>query len=556
MTMDLRALAQNRIAAFASQVRKFQKDEEGSIIIFSLFMFAMMLMIGGLAVDVMRAEYQRTKIQYTADRCALSASSLTQTLPAEDVVNDCFRKSGLGWLSPTVIVDQALNSKKVTVYLPDPKIKTLFLSINWAKVFGDGAGGTVDYLATPAVATAIDGVETVEISLVLDVSGSMGSTSQSGLRKIEDLQIAAKQFVDALLVDRPHEDTYSISIVPYSIQVSAGDALLSQMNVSDEHNYATCVDFQDADFHTTTIDQGIPLRRAGYIGVRYNAEDKLQADKIPWWMRNCNTTSDREILPITGSINTLKTYIDNLSPQGWTSTEIGIKWGATLLDPSIRSTVDGMVDGGTVDNMFSGLPNDYSEEGVMKVIVAMTDGANTLNYELKDPYRTGLSNVWFLEDSSGNFRYWVYNPDHSGSKKYMYLRYRPNGSRLSRRWKTAPSADSIRLTMAQLWNQGSIYFVADRLQDEAGLDSNAWSSGAYETHWSGEKDTRMDAICTAAKANNILIYTIGFEVSNSNALKLQNCATTAAHFFRVDGVDIADAFAEIAAQLNSLRLTR
>jgi len=551
-----------RGSALLRQMRHFQKDERGSIIIFSLFMFAMMLMIGGLAVDVMRAEYQRTKIQYTADRCALSASGLSQQLPAEEVVADCFQKADLGWLNPTVIVDEAENSKKVTILLPDPKIRTIFLAVDWSKIFKVAGSGGVEYLSTPAAAAAIDGVQKVEISLVLDVSGSMGSSSQSGRTKIQDLQIAAKQFVDALLIDAPHEDTYSISIIPYSIQVNAGQNLLSNMNASSEHDFAHCVDFRNSEFSTTTVDQGISLRRVGYIATRPDKEDKYQDPNIRSWLWNCPTSKNREILPLSGDIPTLKAKIDSLSPQGWTSTEIGIKWGAALLDPSLQTVVDDMIADASIpaderiDAKFSGRPYNYGEEGVLKVIVAMTDGANTRSYELLDPYRTGMSNVWFLKGSDGKYHYWVYNSNRSGSKKYRYLKYTPSGSRKARNWTATPSPDAKHLTMAELWKQASTYFVARKLQQQAGLSGYAWGDGSYKTYYGAEKDVRMAAICNAAKAKNILLYTIGFEVSNSNALKLQSCATTSAHFFRVDGVDIADAFAEIAAQLKSLRLVR
>ncbi len=550
--------AQGRVAAFLKPFQKFQKDEEGSIIIFSLFMFAMMLMIGGLAVDVMRAEYQRTEIQYTADRCALSASGLSQQLPAEDVVTDCFQKAGLGWLNPTVVVDQSQNSKKVTILLPDPKIKTIFLAVDWSKVFNVAGGGAVEYLNTPAVAAAIDGVQKVEVSLVLDVSGSMHNSSASGRRKIEDLQIAAKQFVDALLVDAPHPDTYSISIVPYSFQVNAGSALLNNMNVSSEHTYSNCVDWTTSEYNTTAVDQSVELRRAGFVAVRSYNRHHYQNLSASHWLWNCPTASDRQILPLSGDLTTLHDYIDALSPTGNTSTEMGIKWGAALLDPSMKPVVDDMITDGTVDPMFSGRPNNYGEEGILKVIVAMTDGANTYSYELLDPYRTGMSNVW-REDTSGTdnrIKYWVYNPSHSGSKKYRYLKYTTSGSLKIAQWVAAPSSDAEHLSMAKLWRVASTYFVADRLQYKAGLSKYDWGTGTYHKYGPSEKDQRMAAICQAAKAKNILLYTIGFEVSNSNALKLQSCATTSAHFFRVDGVDIADAFAEIAAQLKSLRLVR
>jgi len=552
--------SQGRMTTFLKPFQKFQKDEDGSIIIFSLFMFAMMLMIGGLAVDVMRAEYQRTEIQYTADRCALNASGLSQQLPAAEVVADCFEKAGLGWLNPTVIVDQAQNSKKVTILLPDPKIKTIFMAVDWSKVFNLGGGSTVEYLSTPAVAAAIDGVQKVEVSLVLDVSGSMRYESASGRKKIEDLQIAAKQFVDTLLIDAPHEDTYSISIVPYSFQVNAGQDLLDNMNVSSEHDYAQCVDWTDSEYNTTVVDQSVEARRAGYIAVYEYANYRWRYQNVPDgnWLWNCPTASDRQILPLSGDRHDLHDYIEELTPDGNTSTEIGIKWGAALLDPSMRPVVDNMIDDDTVDSKFTGRPYDYGEEGILKVIVAMTDGANTYSYELLDPFRTGMSNIWRLDtsDTDNRIRYWVYNPNRSGTKKYRYLKYTTGGSLKIAEWVAAPSPDAEHLSMAKLWRVASTHFVADRLQDPAGLSKTNWDTGSYRKYGPSAKDQRMDAICTAAKNNNILLYTIGFEVSNSNALKLQSCATTSAHFFRVDGVDIADAFAEIAAQLKSLRLVR
>jgi hypothetical protein len=217
-----------------------------------------------------------------------------------------------------------------------------------------------------------------------------------------------------------------------------------------------------------------------------------------------------------------------------------------------------MITDGTVDPMFSGRPNTYGEEGILKVIVAMTDGANTYSYELLDPYRTGMSNVWREDtsDTDSRIRYWVYNPSHSGSNKYRYLKYSTGGSLKISQWVAAPSTDAEHLSMAKLWRVATTYFVADRLQYKAGLSRHDWGDGSYRKYGPSAKDQRMAAICSAAKSNNILLYTIGFEVSDSNALKLQSCATTSAHFFRVDGVDIADAFAEIAAQLKSLRLVR
>lgn len=532
-------------------LRRFKDDEGGSLIIFSLFLFAMMLMIAGVAVDVMRAENRRTRLQYTSDRCVLAAASLKQTIPAQAVVDDCFEKAGLGEFTPTVIVEQSLNRRSVTIDMSTqataPKIETIFLSMNWRKAFGLQDNGTVDYLSTPAAATAVDGVSKVEISLVLDVSGSMDWDSSSGRKKIEDLQIAAKQFVDALMLNRPEIDSYTISIIPYATQVTAGPDLLNQFYVTAEHDYSYCVDFQEADYNTTALSTMDLLQRTGY----FEAWTNNHSDKIRWDYRSCPEHVTRRILPLSADIATLKTYIDNLTPGGNTSTEIGLKWGTALLDPSTRPAIQGLVNDGEINDIFAGRPYSYGEESILKVIVAMTDGDNTTSVELKPEYASGTTNVWYYDAGHNDHRYWVYN---ASEGKYKRLYYDDDANLKSSEWVSSPDSNASRLSMPELWKQATQLFVL-YLQYYANLDYVPWQNSEIRVG-PAPKDARMSSICAAAKANNILIYTIGFEVTDENALKLQNCATTAAHFFRVDGVNIADAFSEIAAQLNSLRLTR
>jgi len=40
----------------------FRRDEDGSIIMFSLFLFILMILIGGMAVDLMRFETRRVHV--------------------------------------------------------------------------------------------------------------------------------------------------------------------------------------------------------------------------------------------------------------------------------------------------------------------------------------------------------------------------------------------------------------------------------------------------------------------------------------------------------------
>jgi hypothetical protein len=66
----------------------------------------------------------------------------------------------------------------------------------------------------------------------------------------------------------------------------------------------------------------------------------------------------------------------------------------------------------------------------------------------------------------------------------------------------------------------------------------------------------MSDICTAAKAQGIIIFAVGLEINDSSAAMMENCASSAAHFFRVEGLDISYAFQAIASQINQLRLVQ
>lgn len=94
--------------------RAFLRNGEGNLTMFALILFVSMVMIGGLAVDVMRFEAVRTHLQNTLDRSTLAAASLTQQLDAEEVVYDYFEKAGLAEYLTSVDVDEGLNYREVT----------------------------------------------------------------------------------------------------------------------------------------------------------------------------------------------------------------------------------------------------------------------------------------------------------------------------------------------------------------------------------------------------------------------------------------------------------
>jgi hypothetical protein len=85
---------------------------------------------------------------------------------------------------------------------------------------------------------------------------------------------------------------------------------------------------------------------------------------------------------------------------------------------------------------------------------------------------------------------------------------------------------------------------------------NSWYYGVYDSWGTSTKNARTKAICDAAKARGIVVYTIGFEAPSGGVSVLKDCASSDAHYFDVQGLEISDAFASIATSIRQLRLTQ
>ena len=83
-----------------------------------------------------------------------------------------------------------------------------------------------------------------------------------------------------------------------------------------------------------------------------------------------------------------------------------------------------------------------------------------------------------------------------------------------------------------------------------------WREGVYDSASGSRKDDRTKDICGATKTENVIVFTIGFEAPTGGKTVLQNCASSPAHFFDVNGLQIADAFTSIANEITQLRLTQ
>lgn len=90
-------------------------------------------------------------------------------------------------------------------------------------------------------------------------------------------------------------------------------------------------------------------------------------------------------------------------------------------------------------------------------------------------------------------------------------------------------------------------------------DDDAWDDWYYAVRksvGSTTKNLRTKYACDAAKAKGVIVFSIGFEAPSSGQAVLKDCASSASHYFDVDGLEIRDAFAAIASSIRQLRLTQ
>lgn len=558
------------------RLRRFGRDEDGALIIFGIFIFGLMLAIGGLSFDLMRYDANRTRLQATVDRASLAAASLTQSLDPEDVVDDYFAKAHMTEFLDKVTVTEGLGSRRVEVEA------SLALPLHHGNfgVFRDNTKPNEnDILLVEANSIAEEVIDNVEISLVLDVSGSMGSKN-----RLTNLKTAAKAFLDTIYA-ASDADKISTSIVPYAMQVNAGANLLSYYTRDNTHERSHCINFATSDFSSTALSTETPLEQTLHFDPYTNENNSFQLeDSLP--RPACRTNASRQIMPWSTDKAAMKTFIDSFFAAGNTSTDIGAKWGVALLDPGSRDILTGMIASSHVDAAMAGRPLDYDATDAMKVLVVMTDGAHTNQYYMGD-YRDGNSFVWRWVNSSGRVYYSIWhggedstpitNPsgkhwycddwnhgscndwEKGKNPKFWYVANRDGGGDPTYEWRKEPRGgnSATRMTWQELWDEIPPEFFSDEmLYSMKSLTHNKRNAfeNAIDSKGRSTKDTRLSNLCTKAKEAGIIIFTVGLEVTSSNATKLQNCASSPNHAFDVDGLDITNAFQSIASQINQLRL--
>lgn len=552
--------------------RRFARDEDGALIILSLQILIIMLICTGIAIDFVRQEERRTLIQATIDRAALAAADLGQLLDPKEVVLDYLDKAGLGYLDVDPKVEQGEYDeyRRISIELKD----------EMPTIFGPLVG--VNSLTSNGVAKAEESIGGVEISLVLDISGSMNDPVGTGTR-MDKLHDAAGYFVERMFeqVQPPGAPPgrLSISIVPYNQQVQLGTKLASVYKLSTDHTQNTCGDVQTLGFSALSITPSAGLQRTMYgDSFNYSGQDELGQGywNTPQYtnIKSCAGYSYADIMAWGNDEGKLTTKIKSLQASGDTAIDIGARWGLALLDPSAQPALEALKDATLVDASLLGRPLDYNQAGLpaeqraMKVMVLMTDGMNTRSYSTKSEYRSGNSPLFSTYTNS-------YLPSRSyyggwdSSYRYLYY-YAPGRSSPYYRfydgnwYKSSEIYGTLRrFTWDTIWSKGytlnwvtsNFMYPAERQLSWVN-EEDVFDKYAIQSEF-GEKDTNLHSICELAKddTRKVVIFTVAVDAPPEGSSVLEDCSSGEAYAHDVSSSDLTNAFAQIASAINALRLT-
>jgi Flp pilus assembly protein TadG len=327
-----------------SNIKKFNSDERGSIaIMFGLTAFVLFWCVG-LAIDGARAYTVNSRIAAAIDAAALAGARGMRLNNLNDAETKAltrkyfqlnFEATGgdYSMIEPKdypVNIDRAAGSVEIVA---QAKVPTTF-----------GAIGGIDYMTVAKGSIAVFTSKDLEISLQLDLTGSMNEFDDTGTRKIDSLKTATNDFIDIMLPDVATGQKVRVGLAPFSAGVNAGD-------------YFKDVNGNRTSTNKCTFERVSPTNQA--------------TDNLPLGQDILKISSEAggvgcpqaEVIALTDKKADLKASVANFTASNATAGHLGTAWAYYLLS-----------------SKWSGIwpsasrPAGYTDTNTRKIAILMTDG--------------------------------------------------------------------------------------------------------------------------------------------------------------------------------------
>lgn len=321
-------------------LKKFCRDDRGSIIPTFGVMFLFITLLVGVAVDYGRMQHSQSRLANAADAAALAAGKAlldgrNTDADVQTIARQVFLanfKDGEGYAavqSFTAKLDRTINSVEIDIQADVPMTIT--------KIAG------FETVSLPVSSVAIFDQKDIEVSLALDVTGSMCSPCS----KIDALKDATKDLVDIMLPDSGTPNKVRIGFAPYSSGVNAGSYARAATN---NRSVNGCTFEREG----ANPDGDQAPSRGNYL--------KIAADPGVDRRASCPAAT---VVGLSDDKQLLKRTVDGYRTGGTTAGHLGAQWAHYLVSPNWGSVF------GT-----ESIPSAYNDGKTVKAVVLMTDGEN------------------------------------------------------------------------------------------------------------------------------------------------------------------------------------
>ena len=509
------------------QLAGWHSNQKASVAVqFALIVIPMMVVLG-LAIDSSRLFLVKYRFQAALDSAALAIGTTFGSDEHLEEVAKLYVTRNFQVPGATVEAVKVGNSAEQVVLSGTVSLRTFF-----------GSFLGQDYVninATTDVRRAGGGIM---VALVLDNTGSMWSSAGSKSR-IEGLRAASLSLTGALFESDDSEDEVRVAVVPYTAMVNPGPAATSIVDTS------LTEDFRIKDPQALT-----GLKSSELQVLKYDPADKTQWKGCVYERDGAASLDD-----------TLPTGSGYWKPLIWpifNDNQYAVYGSGKTKGRIDPATVD---PGGNKNaNSFTGpnvgcptpiLPLTGKEEDVVASLKAMT--AWNRGGTLSD-----IGMAWGIRALSPSAPFTESNT----------MIDKKTGEAIwdSPRWRRAivlmTDGDNV---VYNAGNEGTRVKAGKELSDVTGYGrlGEAKMNALFKSSSAGTVKTRVDErlieLCTTAKKQDIIVYTVVFSDSTNAATRAiyETCASDKGKYWYAPSADALDsAFGAIGSDLNKLRITK
>lgn len=353
-------------ALFSSYVRG---DERGAITFLILVLFLGILLLTGTALDLARHETARADLQAAVDRGVLSAASLRSSASTKEEVEAIVRH---------FVDTRSIESTAATLNVDAVKLAAEEREIDATARF-DTLTSFIHMVGLPTLnvagaARALERDPNIELSLVLDMSGSMCVPCT----KLDSLKVAAKNFITEV-VGPNSGNKISVNLIRYNWHVNVGPWMFERIaGAAPDPAYGACYQTrieEDLEDHPGEVpnypvtEARGQIRDANFINSSGTITGTVFTNVCP--------DDDFATIYLEGDQDVLKDAIDDMATNnGSTATYLAMQWGIALLNPDTQPLVAEMamtpVD--LVADHFDTRPASWGDPDTSKYLVLFTDG--------------------------------------------------------------------------------------------------------------------------------------------------------------------------------------